>query len=540
MKSSRLGFGAALAVAFICGLVFASGMDLTRFSWAQTRVTPTSAAAQVPAPAVASLTETQNAFEAIVDRVKPAVVSVHVTRFAREVANTPQRGQRGSRGQQSRPPANIPPGLEDFWRQFGDQLQMPDPGDRGQQGSGSGFIVSKDGYILTNNHVVANMDRVSVTLTDKRTFDARIVGKDPTTDVAVLKIEGGNFPFVSLGDESTARVGQWVLAIGNPLELDFTVTAGIISAKNRKVDNLPGRSDYSITDFIQTDAAINPGNSGGPLVNIRGEVIGINSAIMSGTGYYAGYGFAIPIGLAKTVMNDLIEHGEVRRAIVGVSLLDVEPEDAEAAGLKEIRGAKVADFTDDDSPAKKAGIEVGDIIISVDGKPVEQVNQLQRIIRDYRIGQTAKIEVMRFGQKKEFTIKLAEAKAAPPAQVENNEQPDDRSPETAMATKEIDKIGMTVSQVPASLVRQANLPTEARTGLLIRDMAQRGPSFQRFGTNEIIEQVMYPVRRDIKTVSDLEQALSGLKSGQVVTFRLYTFDPRGGKGSTRTQSIRIP
>src|SRR3954471_9689078 len=338
-------------------------MDLTRFSWAQARVTPTSSAAQIPAPAVASLAESQNAFEAIVDRVKPAVVSVQVTRFAREASNTnPQRGQRGngngggSRGRGT-PPANIPPGLEDFWRQFGDQLQMPDQSDRGQQGSGSGFIVSKDGYILTNNHVVANMDRVSVTLADKRTFDAKVIGRDPTTDVAVVKIDGNNFPSVALGDENTARVGQWVLAIGNPLDLDFTVTAGIISAMNRKVENLPGRSSYSITDFIQTDAAINPGNSGGPLVNIRGEVIGINSAIASGTGYYAGYGFAIPIRLAKTVMNDLIEHGEVRRAIVGVSLLEVDPEDAEAAGLKDIRGAKVADFTDDESPAKKAGLE---------------------------------------------------------------------------------------------------------------------------------------------------------------------------------------
>jgi serine protease Do len=538
MKSSKIGFGAALAVAFFCGLIFASGIDLTPFSWAQSRVT--SSPVQVPAPAVASLVETQNAFEAIVDRVKPAVVSIHVTRFAREAAQRPQNNQgRGQGGRQGRVPQNVPPALEDFMKQFGDQLQMPDPNSMPAQGSGSGFIVSKDGYILTNNHVVANMDRVAVTLADKRTFDARVVGKDPTTDVAVIKIDGNSFPFIALGDESTARVGQWVLAIGNPLELDFTVTAGIISAKNRRVDNLPGRSDYSITDFIQTDAAINPGNSGGPLVNIRGEVIGVNSAIASGTGFYSGYGFAIPIGLAKTVMNDLIEHGEVKRAIVGVSLLEVEPEDAEAAGLKEIRGAKVADFTSDESPAKKAGIEVGDVVVAVDGKPVEQVNSLQRIIRNYRIGQTAKIEVMRFGQRKEFAVKLTEAQPIIPKTMVASSESEGGTNIDMLERKQNEKLGLTVSPIPASLARELSLPTEVRQGLLIRDMSQRGPSYQKFGRNEIIDEVLFPARRDIKTAADLDQALSGIKSGQIVVLRLFAPDGRGG-GSSRTQSIRLP
>jgi serine protease Do len=536
MKSyPRARFGAAVAVAFFCGLIFASGLDLTKFSWAQARVT--SNAPQVPAPAVASLVETQNAFEAIVDRVKPAVVSIHVTKYAQEVA---QRGQsQGRRGQNQNRPQNIPPGLEDFMKQFGD-IQIPDQNSGPREGSGSGFLVSRDGYILTNNHVVAGMDRVSVTLADKRTFNAKVVGKDPTTDVAVIKIEGNNFPSIALGDESTARVGQWVLAIGNPLDLDFTVTAGIISAKNRRVDNLPGRTDYSITDFIQTDAAINPGNSGGPLVNIRGEVIGINSAIASGTGYYSGYGFAIPIGLARTVMNDLIEHGEVKRAIVGVSLQEVEPEDAEAAGMKEIRGAKVQSFSDADSPARKAGIEVGDVIVAVDGKPVEQVNSLQRIIRNYRVGQTVKIDVMRFGQRREFTLKLAEARPLDRAGVATADESDSEpGTEPVMEPKRSEKLGLSLTPLPASFARQYNVPTEARTGLLIRDIADRGPSYQKFGTNEIIDEVLYPVRRDVKSMADLEQALSGLKSGQVVTLRLYSM-ARNGQGSSRTQSIRLP
>lgn len=538
MKSSRLGFGAALAVAFVCGLVFASGLDLTKFSWAQTRVTPTSQTAQVPAPAVASLAETQNAFEAIVDRVKPAVVSVHVTRFARETANkTPQRkGVQPNRNNQ--PPSNIPPGLEDFWRQFGDQLGAPDPSDRGQMGSGSGFIVSRDGYILTNNHVVANMDRVSVTLSDKRTFDAKVIGKDPTTDVAVVKIEGNNFPFVSLGDESTARVGQWVLAIGNPLDLDFTVTAGIISAKNRKVQNLPGSNSASITDFIQTDAAINPGNSGGPLVNIRGEVIGINSAIASGTGYYSGYGFAIPIGLAKTVMNELIESGEIRRPAVGVSLLEVEPEDAEAAGLKEIRGAKVQGFSGDDSPAKRAGIEIGDVITAVDGKPVEQVNTLQRIIRDYRIGQTAKIEVMRFGDRKEFSVKLTKMQGEASTTPTVTDAPDIPT-EPVFDPKPNDKLGITASAIPANLAAGLRLPDEVKTGLIVRSVSQRGVAFQKLYPNDIVDEVLYPTRRDIKSMADFNQAVSGVKSGQVIVFKLWDADGNGG-GSYRTQAVRVP
>jgi serine protease Do len=527
----RARFGAAVAVAFICGLIFASGLDLTRFGWAQTRVTPGSVSAQVPAPAVASLVETQNAFEAIVDRVKPAVVSIHVAKYAQPVA---QRGQ-GGRGTRQRP-QNVPPGLEDFFKQFGD-MQIPDQNDRPREGSGSGFIVSKDGYILTNNHVVADMDRVTVTLVDKRSFTAKVVGRDSTTDVAVIKIEGNNFPFIALGDESTARVGQWVLAIGNPMDLDFTVTAGIISAKNRQVQNLPGRSSYSITDFIQTDAAINPGNSGGPLVNIRGEVIGINSAIASGTGYYAGYGFAIPIGLAKTVMEELIEFGVVRRAIVGVSLDDVTPEDAEAAGLKEIRGAKVVGYTER-GPAEKAGIEIGDIIIAADGKPVDQVNSLQRIIRNYKIGQTVKLDVQRFGQRKQISVKLAEAEAdAAPALRENNPEAE-MVPTSPAASRTFDKLGVTVAAVPTSMLRSttANIAPSARDGLLVTDVSQRSDAYGKLFRNfDIIDEVLYPVRKDIKSFSDLEQVVSGMKSGQVITLRTY----RSTVG-TGTVSLRIP
>jgi len=265
---ARARFGAAVAIAFASGIVFASGFDLTRFGYAQSRGTSAKPTVQEVKP----IADASNAFVSIAEHVTPAVVSIQAERDAKQsVQRSPRR--------------NGPPGLEDFFQKF-------DPRSAPAEASGSGFIVSKDGYILTNNHVVEDFDRLNVTLTDHRVFKAKVVGRDPTTDVAVIKIEGKDLPTATLGNDESARVGEWVLAIGNPLGLDFTVTAGIVSAKGRGSTELQGlnRDAYAITDFIQTDAAINPGNSGGPLVNSRGEVIGINSAIASQTGYYAGYG----------------------------------------------------------------------------------------------------------------------------------------------------------------------------------------------------------------------------------------------------------
>jgi serine protease Do len=538
-KFPRARFGAAVAVAFICGLIFASGFDLTRFSWAQSRVPSVASGPSIPAPGVASLAETQSGFETIVDRVKPAVVSIHVAKYAKPVTNTKQRQRQGRQQQQQQ----VPPGFEEFLKQFGGDVQIPDQSDQPREGSGSGFIVSKDGYILTNNHVVAGMDKVQVILGDKRSFTAKVIGTDPTTDVAVIKIDAADLTTIPLGDDATARVGQWVLAVGNPLELDFTVTAGIISAKGRSNLPLPGRGDYSITDFIQTDAAINPGNSGGPLVNIRGEVIGINSAIASQTGYYSGYGFAIPIGLAHQVMNDLIKYGTVKRAVVGVSLREVTPEDAQAAGMKEIRGAKVIDFTNDESPAKRAGVEIGDIIIAADGKPIDQVSTLQRIIRGFSVGQTVKLDIQRFGQTKQVAVKLAEAgtPAAVVADTEGDGSGSRGSAADAVPTKSFDKLGLTVSALPSS-IHQANLPEAARSGLLVTDVSPRSDAFEKqvLPSYDIIEQEMYPVNRDIKSMADLEQAVSGLKSGDVITLRLYTIASPRTRAGNSVVSLRIP
>src|SRR5438034_7204186 len=386
----------AVITAFVGGLIIASGLNWTKLGFAQTR----------PAPAVVQpIAEASNAFVAIANDVTPAVVSI-------EVLSTPRSSGTSQRGRVQVPPG-VPPGMEDFFRQFDiPQRSLP------TRGQGSGFIVTSNGYILTNNHVITNSDRetiadkVTVKTLDHRVFTAKVVGHDRTTDVAVIKIDGSNFPTVSLGNDVTSRIGEWVLAIGNPLGLENTVTAGIISAKGRSLSDLMnpnGTNQYAISDLIQTDAAINPGNSGGPLVNSRGEVIGINSALASATGYYEGFGFAIPITLAKRVMDEIVAHGRVRIPALRVQITEVKPEDAAVAGMKDIRGALVQNFPDDDSPAKKAGIQPGDIIITADGQAIDRVSTLQRVVRNHSPGETISVEVMRYGQKKTFDVKLSEA-----------------------------------------------------------------------------------------------------------------------------------
>jgi serine protease Do len=523
-RSSRAAVGAAVVVAFFCGLVFASGFDLTRFGWAQGKLT---SASKPSSAQIASAAETETAFEAVADHARPAVVSIQTERFARQRPTTRQRGGRGQ---------ELPPGVEDFFRQFNDPGR---PSDEPEEASGSGFIVSNDGYILTNNHVVADADKVTVTLFDKREFEAKVIGRDPTTDVAVIKIEGKSFPTVSLGDDANARVGQWVLAIGNPLELNFTVTAGIVSAKGRNQSALLN-NQYAITDYIQTDAAINPGNSGGPLLNIRGDVIGINSAIKSGTGYYAGYGFAIPITLAKQVMDDLVKFGKIRRAMVGVVLNEVTATDARAAGLSQIGGAKVSGFNpENDSPAQRAGLEIGDVIVAAGGHPIDQVSTLQRIIRGYKPGEVADLDVMRFGQKKSFHIKLGEPAEAKET-VADNGGVRATSPVSVDAGRQYERLGITVAPLSAEMLSQLPKLTEAqKRGLQITKVSGSGPAYRQLGQNEIILSELYPTKRDIRTVADLDAALSPLKTGDVVEFLICSPDPNTRGCQTRAASLQI-
>src|SRR5881394_544887 len=384
-----LKFGTLVAIAFVFGLAFASTLNLPKqTSAAASIVSPQPAAAvaatPIPQPSLKATAELGDAFVGIADRVRPEVVFI--------------RSQHVERAQDQR----LPPGFEDFFPNLRRRPQV-------EQGSGSGFIVSPDGYILTNNHVVAGADKVTVKLYDKREFTAKVVGTDPNTDVAVIKIDARNLPAVQYGNSDSARVGGWVLAIGNPLEFNFTVTAGIVSAKGRVLYGLQ-QSHYAIQDFIQTDAAINPGNSGGPLVNIRGQVIGINAAIASQTGLYEGYGFAIPINLARTVMDQLVKTGHVERAVLGIGILDANENDAAAVGLKQITGVGVRSYSDDDSPAKKAGIQPGDVIIALDGQPVDNTPQLQQRVGFKKPGEAVDVTFLRQGAgKKVVTVRLARA-----------------------------------------------------------------------------------------------------------------------------------
>jgi serine protease Do len=409
-------------------------------------VPPASAAVQLPD------------FTELVDRVGPAVVNIR----------TLERGRSAGAGPGAGP--EMDPNLEEFFRRFGIPMPgRPDPrrgpggpgGDEPQQrGVGSGFVLSADGYVMTNAHVVDGADEVIVTLTDKREFKARIVGADRRTDVAVVKIEATGLPFVKIGDVGRLKVGEWVLAIGSPFGLDNTVTAGIVSAKQRDTgDYLP---------FIQTDVAINPGNSGGPLINLRGEVVGINSQIYSRSGGFMGISFAIPIDEAVRVSDQLRTNGRVIRGRIGVSIAPVTKEVAESIGLGQPRGALVQGV-ESGGPADKAGVEAGDIILRVDGKQVERSGDLPRIIGGTKPGSKSTLQVYRRGQTRDLSVTVAEFEPDRPsrrAQAEPSATPGVKS-----------AIGLTVSDLTDAQKQELKVKGGVRVD------AVEGPA-QRAGLRE--------------------------------------------------------
>ncbi|NLR91168.1 Do family serine endopeptidase [Flammeovirga sp. SR4] len=300
----------------------------------------------------------------------------------------------------SRVPRNTPRFFHEF---FGD----PRGGNgEGQLGSGSGVILSADGYIATNNHVVDGASKIEVVLEDKHTYTANLIGTDPTTDLALLKIETDNsLPYLAFGNSDNVKVGEWVLAVGNPYELTSTVTAGIVSAKARNINILRSKTGLSVESFIQTDAAVNPGNSGGALVDLNGALIGINTAIASKTGSFTGYSFAVPSELVKKVMDDLREYGAVQRALIGVQIQDVDQKIAEEAKLEDIAGVAIVDVNPQGA-ADEAGIEAGDIIIKINDEKIESVSELQEYIARKRPGDEVKVTVNRSGKEKDFNVKL--------------------------------------------------------------------------------------------------------------------------------------
>ncbi len=299
--------------------------------------------------------------------------------------------------------------FEDFFRDyFGDRQPRRDERSPQARGSGSGVIFSNDGYIVTNNHVIDEADEIEVLLNDNRSYPAKVVGVDPNTDLAVIKIEESGLEPITWGNSDNLQIGEWVLAVGNPYEFRSTVTAGIVSAKARNINILSRRRqgpNLSIEAFIQTDAAVNPGNSGGALVNLRGELVGINTAIASPTGSFAGYSFAVPVTLVRKVAQDLVEYGTVQRALLGVSIVNVSAELAEQEGLDVLKGIYVAQVQPNSS-ARDAGIEVGDVIIAIDGREVNNVSQLQEQVALNRPGDEISVTYLRDGRERSVSAKL--------------------------------------------------------------------------------------------------------------------------------------
>jgi serine protease Do len=274
-----------------------------------------------------------------------------------------------------------------------------------REASGSGVIITDAGYIVTNNHVVENASKIQVILNDKRTYEAKLIGTDPTTDLALLKIEEKNLPFVAYGNSDKVKIGEWVLAVGNPFNLTSTVTAGIISAKTRSINILRDRDNLAIESFLQTDAVVNPGNSGGALVNLKGELIGINTAIASPTGAYAGYSFAVPVLLVKKVVDDLMNYGQVQRGLLGVVIQDLTPEVAKEKNIEFKQGVYV-NAINQGSAADVAGMKAGDLITSINGISVASTSQLQEVVGRYRPGDKLKISFLRGGKSMDVTAVL--------------------------------------------------------------------------------------------------------------------------------------
>jgi Do/DeqQ family serine protease len=369
------------------------------------------------------------------------------------------------------------------------------PEDRGQlapSGLGSGVIVSPDGYILTNNHVVDGADKVEVILKDRRSFTAKVVGADPPSDIAVLKIDGGGFPTIALGDSNKVEVGDVVLAVGNPLGVGQTITMGIISAKGRSTRASSGSGSYE--DFLQTDAAINHGNSGGALVNLKGELIGIPSQILSQTGANIGIGFAIPTAMARNVMDQLIKNGKVRRGKLGVTITDLTQDLASQFGFKGTQGALVQD-TEPGQPAERAGVKAGDIVTEFQGQRVEDSSRLRNLVAQAPPGSTVRFKVWRDGAERELTATLSEMdpKAVAAGAARGGSSP------TGSALS-----GVSVESLTSETARRWNLPQSAR-GVVITDVdPDSGAADAGLQRGDVIEEVN---RQPVASPGEFEAAL---------------------------------
>ena len=395
--------------------------------------------------------------------------------------------------------------LPDMFRDFfGDEFLSPDRrGRRGPQprvGTGSGVIISADGYIVTNNHVIDQADDIEVSLNDNRSYKAEVIGVDPSTDLALIKIDEEGLKHLSFGNSDDVKVGEWVLAIGNPFNLNSTVTAGIVSAKARNINILRDRS--AIESFIQTDAAVNPGNSGGALVNLNGELIGINTAIASRTGSFAGYSFAVPTNLARKVIEDLLQHGVVQRAYLGVIIRDVDAALAKEKDLNTNQGVYV-DSLMANGAAKASDLEIGDVIVAVDGKKVNKASELQAAIGTHRPGDKVALEVNRFGKNRKIDIVLRN--------IDGNTDSIERKEEAASVMV----LGAEFKDIDSDLADKLDISGGVKVSKLENGKLRKETNMRE---GFIITHVN---GEKVKNTEELEKALSKKKSGGVMLEGVY-------------------
>lgn len=428
----------------------------------------------------ADLKGLNNAFVSVSKAITPTVVTITVTTKAK----TPSKDG------------------NDFFNFFGPNFKMPDA--EPQQGAGSGVIINPEGYIMTNNHVVEDADEsgVEVIFSDQRRLRAKVLGTDPSTDLAIIKVDCSALPTAAFGNSDELQVGEWVLAVGNPLGLQSTVTAGIVSAIGRS--NIGVIHDtYGIENFIQTDAAINPGNSGGPLVNLDGEVIGINAAIATTNARYQGYGFAIPINLARSVAEDIIKFGKVRRGYIGVRIGTVDETLAKGLGMASAKGVMVQG-TEKDGAAEAGGIKDGDVILTVDGKEVNAPNELQTYIARKHPGDEVTLRIFRDGKaiEKKLSLRSRKEEKLSARDSESDRDRRDAEPERVSKSLTLENLGLSISSMSAKEKRDAGV----ESGVIVHDVKRYGEAFNR-GINEgdvIIEADKKPVDspRDIKSLVD--------------------------------------
>jgi serine protease Do len=386
---------------------------------------------------------------------------------------------------------------------------MPDGQLPPQVGSGSGFIYDREGHVITNHHVVEGADEVLVRLVDGQEYLAEVVGSDPQTDVAVLRLEERgrrDLPVARIGSSDPLQVGDWVLALGSPLDLEATVTAGIVSAKRRQLTNRPA----ALESFIQTDAAINPGNSGGPLVDLTGSVVGINSAILGGRGFI-GYGFAIPIDLAQKVIGDILEYGEVRRPQLGVQIQAVSAVDAEVYRLPEIRGAEIVQVVEG-SPAEEAGLELGDVVVAVDGDRIDDPADLTTTLAEHQPGDEVELTLYRDGRERRVSVELG--------RFENGEAEPEQARREGRASRET--LGFHAEQLTPPLARSLGL--ERTEGVVITEVAPfSAPANAGVQAGQILLRIN---GQEIASPADVERIAEGIEPGQVVSLRVI--DPQRG------------